>query len=29
MTFTAKDEEEEKEFANKLDERLSKFKFEF
>ena len=29
MTFKAKDEEEEKDFVNKLDEKLSKFKFDF
>jgi len=29
MTFVASDEKEEEEIANKLDERLSKYKFEF
>ena len=29
MTFVAENEDEEKEIANELDERLSKYKFEF
>ena len=29
MTFVAENEEEEKEVAKKLDERLSKYKFEY